>query len=186
MSQDHFSGVAADYARFRPGYPAALFDWLAARTPGHDFAWDCGCGNGQASVPLAERYRRVAATDASARQIELAPPQPRIEYRVAPAEASGLPDHSADLVTVAQALHWFDFDRFYTEVERVLKPGGYSPPGPTSCCGPNRRSTTSWPISTRTPLALTGRRSGDGSISPTAATCLSRFGKSPRPRSRSG
>ena len=124
MTQDHFSGVAADYARFRPGYPAALFDWLAARTTGHDFAWDCGCGNGQASVPLAERYRRVAATDFSARQIELATPHARIEYRAVPAESSGLPDQSADLVTVAQALHWFDFDRFYAEVRRVLKPEG--------------------------------------------------------------
>lgn len=124
MTQDHFSGVAGDYARFRPGYPAALFDWLAANSPGRDFAWDCGCGNGQASAPLAERYRRVTATDFSARQIELAKPHPRIDYRVARAEASGLPDRCADLVTVAQALHWFDFDRFYAEVGRVLKPGG--------------------------------------------------------------
>ncbi|MBK7815622.1 MAG: class I SAM-dependent methyltransferase [Rhodocyclaceae bacterium] len=122
--EDHFSGVAANYARFRPGYPSALFDWLAARTPDHDLAWDCGCGNGQASVPLADRYRRVAATDFSPGQIELAKPHPRIDYRVAPAEASGLPAHCADLVTVAQALHWFDFDRFYAEVRRVLKADG--------------------------------------------------------------
>jgi ubiquinone/menaquinone biosynthesis C-methylase UbiE len=124
MAGDHFSGHAADYAKFRPGYPLALFDWLAAQTPGHDLAWDCGCGNGQASVPLAERYRRVAATDFSAEQVAQATPHPRIDYRAAPAEASGLPDQCADIVTIAQALHWFDFDRFYGEVRRVVKPGG--------------------------------------------------------------
>lgn len=124
MNKDHFSGHAADYAKFRPGYPEALFDWIAAQTPGHDLAWDCGCGNGQASLPLATRYRRVAATDFSAEQIGRATPRPNIDYRVAPAEASGLPDRCADLVTVAQALHWFEFDRFYAEVRRVVKPGG--------------------------------------------------------------
>ncbi len=124
MAGDHFSGHAADYAKFRPGYPAALFDWIAAQTPGHDLAWDCGCGNGQASVPMAERYRRVAATDFSAEQVAQATPHPRIDYRAVPAEASGLPDQCADVVTIAQALHWFDFDKFYAEVRRVVKPGG--------------------------------------------------------------
>lgn len=124
MAGDHFSGHAADYAKFRPGYPEALFEWIATQTTAHDLAWDCGCGNGQASAPLARRYSRVAATDFSAEQIAQAPTDPRIDYHVAPAEASGLPDHCADLVTVAQALHWFDLDRFYTEVRRVVKPGG--------------------------------------------------------------
>jgi len=124
VNKDHFSGHAADYAKFRPGYPEALFDWIAAQTAGHDLAWDCGCGNGQASLPLAARYRRVAATDFSAEQIAQAAPHPQVDYRAAPAEASGLPDRCADLVTVAQALHWFDFDKFYAEVRRVVKPGG--------------------------------------------------------------
>ncbi len=124
MAADHFSGGAVDYAKFRPGYPTALFDWVAAQTSQHDLAWDCGCGSGQASMPLAERYSRVVGTDLSARQIGEAAAHPRIEYRAAPAEASGLPDGCCDLVAVAQALHWFDFDRFYAEVKRVLKPGG--------------------------------------------------------------
>jgi SAM-dependent methyltransferase len=124
MAADHFSGGAADYARFRPGYPEALFDWIAQQTSAHELAWDCGCGNGQASVPLAARYQRVVGTDLSERQISAAAPHPRIEYRTAPAEASGLPDGCCDLVIVAQALHWFDFDRFYAEAKRVLKPGG--------------------------------------------------------------
>ena len=124
MSTDHFSAGATDYARFRPGYPAALFDWLAGLTAAHDLAWDCGCGNGQATLELAERFDHVLGTDLSARQIGEAPPHPRIAYSAAPAEDSGLAAASCDLITVAQALHWFDFDRFYAEARRVLKPGG--------------------------------------------------------------
>jgi SAM-dependent methyltransferase len=66
----------------------------------------------------------VVATDASSAQIANAEPHARVSYRVAPAHASGLPDHSVGLVTVAQSLHWFDLPAFYAEVRRVLKPGG--------------------------------------------------------------
>ena len=121
---DHFTSVAADYASFRPTYPAALFAWLADIVPGRALAWDCAAGSGQASRGLAAHFERVIATDASAAQIAAAASHPRVEYRVAPAEASGLPDGVVDLVTVAQALHWFDLDRFYAEARRVLKPGG--------------------------------------------------------------
>ncbi|WP_041974160.1 class I SAM-dependent methyltransferase [Geobacter sp. OR-1] len=122
--KDHFSGRAADYTRYRPGYPPALFAWLAGQTEHHDLAWDCGCGNGQAAIELVSLYKRVVATDPSASQIENAFPHDRISYSVAPAEASGLAAASIDLITVAQALHWFDFDRFYAEVRRVARPGG--------------------------------------------------------------
>lgn len=122
--QDHFAPVAAAYADFRPRYPAALFAWLAAHTREHERAWDCACGSGQASLDLADHYARVVATDASAEQLAGAPAHPRVDYRVAHAEASGLEDASVDLITVAQALHWFDHPRFYAEVRRVLKPGG--------------------------------------------------------------
>lgn len=122
--QDHFSGVAARYADFRPKYPAALFDYLATLAPAHGTVWDCAAGNGQASFDLVERFQKVIATDASEKQIASAPPHPRIEFRVAPAEQSGLKDDSVDLVSVAQALHWFDLERFYAEVRRVLKPNG--------------------------------------------------------------
>lgn len=124
MAADHFSRQAAEYAQFRPDYPDALFSWLADRAPAHEQAWDVGCGNGQASVPLAARFRRVLATDLSVAQIDQARPHPHITYRTATCENSGLPDASCDLVTVAQAIHWFDFDKFYIEVRRVLKPGG--------------------------------------------------------------
>ncbi|MEO7430585.1 MAG: class I SAM-dependent methyltransferase [Dokdonella sp.] len=122
--KDHFSGHAGIYHEARPGYPAALFDWLAGIAPSRDLAWDAGCGNGQASVALAERFVHVFATDPSATQIANAEPCANVDYRVEPAEQCSLASASADLVTVAQALHWFDHARFYAEVARVLKPGG--------------------------------------------------------------
>jgi SAM-dependent methyltransferase len=121
---DHFSGVANRYADFRPHYPAELFDYLATISERNSLVWDCACGNGQATLDLAERFDRVVATDASKEQIASATAHPRVEYRVATAEQSGLPGESAGLVTVAQALHWFDLERFYAEAGRVLRPGG--------------------------------------------------------------
>lgn len=122
--KDHFSGHAADYASYRPGYPAELFDFVASLPRRRGTAWDCGTGSGQAAVGLAERFERVVATDPSARQLEHAEPHPRVEYRVATAESSGLPGASVDLVAAAQAFHWFDFERFFAEVRRVLASGG--------------------------------------------------------------
>ena len=121
---DHFAPVAQNYADFRPTYPDALFAWLAAIAPRRELAWDCAAGTGQASVGLAGLFAHVVATDASAAQIAAATPHPRIDYRIAPAEASGLPDDSVDLITVAQALHWFDLAAFYIEARRVLRPDG--------------------------------------------------------------
>jgi ubiquinone/menaquinone biosynthesis C-methylase UbiE len=122
--QDHFSSVSHQYATSRPTYPHALFQWLATVAPAHERAWDCACGSGQASGDLAERFSHVVATDLSAQQLAEAPRHPRVEYHVAVAESSGLPAASFDLVTVAQALHWFEHERFYAEVRRVLRPGG--------------------------------------------------------------
>lgn len=122
--KDHFSKQAAEYAKFRPRYPQELFRWLGSIAPGKELAWDCATGNGQAAVELARVFARVIATDASDRQVANAEPNPRVEYRVAPAESSGLESQGVDLVTVAQALHWFDLEQFYAEVRRVLKPDG--------------------------------------------------------------
>jgi len=122
--KDHFSKGAADYIRYRPSYPPALFGWLASLTCSHDLAWDCGCGNGQAAVELVRHFRSVAATDPSRQQIDNASFHERIRYAVAAAEDSGIETGGVDLVVVAQALHWFDFDRFYAEVRRVTRPGG--------------------------------------------------------------
>jgi SAM-dependent methyltransferase len=121
--KDHFSKRSGDYAAYRPTYPRALVDYLASLCESTDDALDVGCGTGQLSVLLAERFSHVVATDASAQQIENAQAHERVEYRVAPAERSGLPEHSFDLITVAQAAHWFDLDAFYAEARRVGKPG---------------------------------------------------------------
>jgi ubiquinone/menaquinone biosynthesis C-methylase UbiE len=118
-----FSSVAREYASFRPGYPAELFEWLASVVPARNAAWDCGCGSGQASVSLAAHFERVHATDVAPEQIAAARGHPRVEYSVAPAGHSGLAEASVDLVTVAQALHWFDLDAFYAEARRVARPG---------------------------------------------------------------
>ncbi len=122
--EDHFSDRAALYAEYRPLYPEALFEFVAGLTANHRVALDCGTGNGQAARGLANHFDRVIATDASAQQIRNASPHPGIEFRVAPAEASGLPDRSVDLVTAAQCLHWLDTDRFFAEARRVLVAGG--------------------------------------------------------------
>lgn len=122
--QDHFSGHAAAYADARPDYPQDLFAWLAAQSHGHQLAWDAGCGNGQASVALAEYFDSVYASDPSEAQIASAEANARVRYVVEAAEACGLPDGCADLVTVAQAYHWFDTVRFCAQARRVLKPNG--------------------------------------------------------------
>jgi SAM-dependent methyltransferase len=122
--KDHFSGHADVYREARPIYPPQLFAWLAQQSPDNALAWDCGCGNGQATVALADRFARVIGTDPSANQISAAEPGSNIEYRVEPAECCSLDGASASLVTVAQALHWFDHTPFYAEVKRVLKLNG--------------------------------------------------------------
>ncbi len=122
--QDHFSARSVGYAAYRPTYPAALFEWLAAVAPGRGLAWDCATGSGQAAAGLSPLFQRVVATDASADQLRNAKPFPNVEYRVATAEASGLNPGEADLITVAQALHWFDRPTFFTEARRVARPGG--------------------------------------------------------------
>lgn len=122
--QDCFSEDASAYARFRPAYPAALFEWLASLTPRRELAWDVGTGSGQAAVGLAEHFRQVVATDASAAQIANARPHPGVVYRIAVAGKSGLAAATADLVTVGQALHWFDRTAFFREAAQVLAPEG--------------------------------------------------------------
>jgi SAM-dependent methyltransferase len=122
--KDHFSKQAGDYAKFRPRYPQRLFEYLGSIAPSRQLAWDCGTGSGQAAVALASVFDRVIATDASEKQIANAQQYERVEYRVAPAENSGIESETLDLIMVAQALHWFDLDHFYAEARRVLKPNG--------------------------------------------------------------
>lgn len=122
--KDHFSKGSKDYATYRPSYPIDLVNELADLCPTQDRVLDCGCGTGQLSVLLAERFAEVIATDASSAQIAKAKKKDGVIYRTALAEQSGLADESVDLITVAQAAHWLDLDAFYKEVARVAKPNG--------------------------------------------------------------
>ena len=122
--EDHFSGHSERYAQTRPRYPAEIYAYLASIAPACSLAWDCGTGSGQAALGLAKHFDKVYATDASAEQISHAYPHEKVSYGAEPAEHVSLNDSSVDLVTVAVAIHWFDFDPFYREVKRVLKPGG--------------------------------------------------------------
>jgi len=121
--KDHFSATAASYARYRPQYPPALFDFVVGLCDQRRVVWDCATGNGQAALAFAQHFDHVIATDASATQIANAVPHPNITYRVATADESEIADASVDLITVAQALHWFDLHRFFLEVRRVAMPG---------------------------------------------------------------
>lgn len=179
---DHFSQLAARYAAYRPHYPPALVDLLADRCAQHEVAWDVGCGSGQLSVALASRFTAVIATDPSQAQLDHAEPDPRVSYRQAPAEASGLADASVDLVVAAQAAHWFDWPRYVAEVARVLRPGGlaalvsygnaevnarvaafyqriepYWPPGRVHVNNRYRDLTFGWPEVPAPPLAMTAQ-----------------------------
>lgn len=120
---DNFSTDSSGYAAFRPESPAEIFDFLYNNVPAFDAAWDCGTGNGQAAHKLAERFKHVYGTDISSQQIELAEKKDNIIYLVERAEKTSIPDHCIHLVTIAQAIHWFDFDAFYKEVNRVANPG---------------------------------------------------------------
>ena len=116
-----YGSVAVGYVT-RPHYPDELFSWLAEKAPARISAWDCGCGSGQASHDLARYFGHVTATDISEAQIKLATPSPRVTFRRAAAEISGLGDQSVDLINVGMAAHWFDLPLFYKEVLRVAKP----------------------------------------------------------------
>lgn len=122
--KDHFSKQAVDYAKYRPRYPAELFEYLAQVAPGRERAWDCATGNGQAALSLARFFKQVIATDASRSQLESASAHENVEYRIAKAEETDIESRSVDLVTVAQALHWFNLEEFYAEAKRVMKEGG--------------------------------------------------------------
>lgn len=122
--KDHFSRQAREYARFRPDYPPALVEWLAGRVPRRALALDLATGNGQAALDLATHFELVLASDASPSQLAHARPHPRVRYLRHAAERLPYRDGCADLLTAAQAAHWFDFARFWPEVRRVLRPGG--------------------------------------------------------------
>jgi ubiquinone/menaquinone biosynthesis C-methylase UbiE len=123
--KDNFSKQADIYAKYRPTYPQELFDFIFNHIKNRQTAWDCGTGNGQAAKELAKHFKKVFATDISQKQIDKAHQAANIFYSVKPAEQTNFPDNTFDLITVSQALHWFKFDKFYSEVKRVAKSGAW-------------------------------------------------------------
>jgi SAM-dependent methyltransferase len=121
--KDNFSNQAAEYASYRPAYPAALLDYICGLVPEKKLAWDCGTGNGQTAILLAAYFENVFASDISRQQLTKAPAKENIRYVLEPAEQTSLKDCSINLITVSQALHWFHFEKFYAEVKRVAAPG---------------------------------------------------------------
>ncbi len=122
--KDNFPIQSDAYARFRPGYPLALIEHICAQCNAFEAAWDCATGNGQIAAVLSEHFRQVEATDVSENQLKNALHKHNVRYQVAAAETQVFPADSFDLITVGQAAHWFDLEKFYVEVRRVLRPGG--------------------------------------------------------------
>ncbi len=122
--KDNFSSKSSSYAKYRPTYPQELYQFLKEKLDKTEKAWDCGTGNGQVAGALAKFFKEVQATDISQQQLDNAIIQHNIHYSVQAAEKTNFPDNSFDLITVAQAIHWFNFETFYKEVARVLKPDG--------------------------------------------------------------
>lgn len=122
--KDNFSSGSAQYSRYRPGYPTEVYEYIRSKLDNTGIAWDCGTGSGQVASKLSEFFEAVEATDISASQLKNATKKYNINYTRQAAENSNFPDNHFDLVTCGQSIHWFDFDRFYKEVDRCLKPGG--------------------------------------------------------------
>ena len=123
-AKDNFSQQAKSYSRYRPNYPQALYEYIYQHCPAFEQALDCATGNGQVAMALAQRFTQVTATDISQAQLDNAPQAHNIQYEVSRAEATRFPNDYFDLITVGQAYHWFDFEAFGQEANRILKPGG--------------------------------------------------------------
>jgi ubiquinone/menaquinone biosynthesis C-methylase UbiE len=124
LNHELFTEQANLYAQFRPTYPVEILQWISECCREYKVLWDCATGSGQVAIAMVEKFDKIFATDLNASQLANAPPHPKIEYLQLPAEKTEFAENSVDLITVAQALHWFEHDKFNIEVQRVLKPGG--------------------------------------------------------------
>jgi SAM-dependent methyltransferase len=122
--KDNFSASPEQYAKYRPDYPQSIFDFIYPLLNEKVKAWDCGTGNGQVAQELSKDFELVEATDISEQQLSHAFQADNINYSTQPAEQTNFEDNSFDLITVAQAVHWFDIEKFNTEVKRIGKPNG--------------------------------------------------------------
>jgi ubiquinone/menaquinone biosynthesis C-methylase UbiE len=119
--KDLFSSHADIYAKYRPLYPKELYEFLLKHVYETNAALDCGTGNGQCAAVLAAHFKTVEATDISDKQIQQAVVKPNLHYHVCRAEQTPFADNQFDLITCATAVHWFQFDKFFTEMKRVAK-----------------------------------------------------------------
>lgn len=119
--KDYFSKYADKYSRYRPSYPQELFEYIISLVHEKELAWDCGTGNGQTAKELSKYFKKVIASDISNKQLHNAATANNIVYVQESAERSGLAKNSVDIITISQALHWFDLYKFYDEVKRVGK-----------------------------------------------------------------
>ncbi|WP_430405056.1 class I SAM-dependent methyltransferase [Fluviicola sp.] len=122
--KDNFSHSSSNYAKFRPTYPKGVFAFLETILTGREHVWDCATGTGQVAENLVDLFDEIEATDLSENQLKNAVSHSKIQYSQQIAEETNFPDHHFDCITVGQAIHWFDFERFYQEAQRVLKPTG--------------------------------------------------------------
>ena len=121
---DNFSAQPEIYKKFRPTYPKALFNEILQYVSERKLCWDCGTGNGQIAAELSKHFEKVYASDLSPQQIAQAEKRANIFYSSGRSEKTSFEDHIFDLVTVGQAIHWFDIQAFNHEVKRVVKNGG--------------------------------------------------------------
>ncbi|ESU22409.1 methylase involved in ubiquinone/menaquinone biosynthesis [Flavobacterium enshiense DK69] len=122
--KDYFSVNSKGYSQFRPRYPEKMIQQIVSLVKEKNVALDVATGNGQVAAKLAAVFQAVYGTDISENQLSQAPEINNVIYRKMPAEQTDFADRQFDLITVAQAIHWFDFDTFYKEIYRILKPDG--------------------------------------------------------------
>ncbi|UNP89903.1 class I SAM-dependent methyltransferase [Aeromonas encheleia] len=129
-STQRFSARVEAYVKYRPGYPAAMLDFLAQELgmgPAAVVA-DIGAGTGILTALLAPRVSQLWAVEPNAEMRSAAERllagAGNLSWHSGSAEATGLPAGAVDLVTVAQAFHWFDRAAFKAECRRLLRPGG--------------------------------------------------------------
>jgi SAM-dependent methyltransferase len=126
-----FTGLAEEYSKYRPSYPAAALDFIVThcRLGPSSLLVDVGCGTGISSRPFAERGIQVIGIDPNdemRRQAEeTACGRPAPAYRNGRAEETGFADGCADAVLAAQAFHWFEAEPTLREFRRILRPGGW-------------------------------------------------------------
>ncbi len=122
--KDNFSVQAAAYAQFRPYYPAEMIDYIVGLANAKGTALDIATGNGQVAHALTPYFNEVYGIDISSKQLQNAKAAPNLIYKESSAENTDFKKEQFDLITVAQAIHWFKFDEFYKEIFRILKPDG--------------------------------------------------------------